>query len=128
VSLYAFWFAKIKRELILNHPHCTVFPYVRKIAIDGNLDDGYGHAGTPRATWLDGFLLYAPKFTGLTSLELHSFTTLTSNTIIRTMPPVMKRGIRSLITVNVDISAISNCVSNLENLTTLTCGEIHGRW
>jgi hypothetical protein len=93
VLLYAFWFAKIKSELILNHPHCTVFPYVRKIVIDGNLDDRYGHARTPRATWLDGFLLHAPKFTGLTSLELHSFTTLTSNTIIQTMPPVMKRGI-----------------------------------
>ncbi|KAJ7497753.1 hypothetical protein FB451DRAFT_1212635 [Mycena latifolia] len=129
ISLSAmFWLVKVP---ILNNPHCTVFPHVQVIAIDGSTNDGSGAPALSSHAWMDDFLLHMPKFTALTSLDLSSLKPWAFDAIDRAMPPAMKRGIRRLEMYRpkrLRMSAIVAFVSNFTGLTTLTCGEMYGGW
>ncbi|KAF7344950.1 hypothetical protein MVEN_01657600 [Mycena venus] len=111
ISLNAmFWYVKIKPGPILNSPHCTVFPHVRTIDINGSMDDGSDHFAFRTATWMDDVLVHMPKFTALTSLGL------------------LQPGIMGLRCHRPGHTAIAVFISKFAGLTTLECGEIDRAW
>ncbi|KAJ7723075.1 hypothetical protein B0H16DRAFT_344307 [Mycena metata] len=79
-----FWMVKIEPLPILQNVHCTVFPYVRTIAINGSLDDGSGEPAYP-GPWLDDFLELIPKFAALRILELYALGKYDVNAIQRSL-------------------------------------------
>ncbi|KAJ7497751.1 hypothetical protein FB451DRAFT_242633 [Mycena latifolia] len=126
-----FWLVKVDPVPILNNPHCTVFPHVEVIDINGSTDDGSDAPVFLSPTWLEDFLHHMPKFTALTSLDLFTLDQWDFEAIDRTMPPAMKRGIRGLDIYRprgLTMSTIAAFVSNFTELTTLECGEMYGGW
>ncbi|KAJ7892440.1 hypothetical protein B0H13DRAFT_2665688, partial [Mycena leptocephala] len=115
--------------LILDNPHCTVFPHVRAITIDGSTDWGDDlPSGLMGFKWLYNFLVHMPKFTALTSLTVHELAGSSNfDAIDRAIPPAMKRRILVLQISHpvLTISAIAAFISNFTELTTLECGEIY---
>ncbi|KAJ7812401.1 hypothetical protein B0H14DRAFT_2857132 [Mycena olivaceomarginata] len=132
ISLSAmFWYVKIKPGQILNSPHCTVFPHVRTINIDGSMDDGSDHHASRENNWMDDVLVHMAKFTALTSLELYTLGSWDLDAIDRAISRSRKRGIRRLDLyhpVYLTMSQIAVFISKFTDLTTLECGEIDRSW
>ncbi|KAJ6463141.1 hypothetical protein C8R47DRAFT_84028 [Mycena vitilis] len=133
ISLHAaFWCVKIQPGPILNSPHCTVFPYIRTISINGSLDDGSSDPNAFRNPWwMEAFLVHMPKLTALTSLELISLIPWDLDCIERAMVPSKKRQIRALDIHSPEfftISQIAVFISKFPELTTLVCGEMYEYW
>ncbi|KAJ7143923.1 hypothetical protein C8R44DRAFT_864936 [Mycena epipterygia] len=91
-----FWNARIQPMPILNNEHCTVFPYVQTIQIEGSTDDGSGHPPICRADWMDDFLRLIPKFVALHSLELYRLDPWDLQGIQRSMPQSIWNNIKEV--------------------------------
>ncbi|KAJ7886380.1 hypothetical protein B0H14DRAFT_2697403 [Mycena olivaceomarginata] len=109
---------------ILNNPHCTIFPHVHTITIHGS-----ANAVFFRPAGLDDILLHMPKFTSLTTLNLHNLGQWDFDAIAWVIPPVVKRRIRKLDiwcpgghTMS-SMSSIAPFISNFTELTTLEFGD-----
>ncbi|KAJ6476604.1 hypothetical protein DFH09DRAFT_1342353 [Mycena vulgaris] len=90
---------KIKPVPILNTEHCTIFPYVQTIEIDGSMEDGI--APMRWRDWMDDFLRLIPKFVSLRSLELYYLDARDCQGIQRSMPQSIKNNIKE---VSIDLS------------------------
>ncbi|KAF8217523.1 hypothetical protein K438DRAFT_2036962 [Mycena galopus ATCC 62051] len=126
-----FWFVKIEPETVLNDPHCTVFPYVQKIGINGSMDDGSGCPTLRNPIWMDKFLLYMPKYTSLTSLELYHFDPLDLDILVQATPPAIKRRLRGIdiaSPVNLTMPLLAGFLSHFTALTSLECGDVYEAW
>ncbi|KAF7348176.1 hypothetical protein MSAN_01770500 [Mycena sanguinolenta] len=111
--------------IILDNPHCTFFPYVRLIVIDGS-----DNSASLMPTWVDDFLVHMPKFTALISLHLNTLSLWDLNTIVHAIPPAPKRAIQTLAISRLKgsgtLSALATVISNFPNLTTLACRKLNG--
>ncbi|KAJ6508223.1 hypothetical protein C8R45DRAFT_966623 [Mycena sanguinolenta] len=111
--------------IILDNTHCTFFPHVQAIVIDGS-----DNSASLMPTWVDDFLVHMPKFTALTSLHLNTLSLWDLNTIVHAIPQSMKCAIRTLYISRLKgsgtLSALAALISNFPNLTTLTCRKLNG--
>ncbi|KAJ7103876.1 hypothetical protein C8R44DRAFT_808290, partial [Mycena epipterygia] len=91
-----FWLVKIKPMPILNNEHCTVFPYVQTIEINGSVNDGSGEPRMCLPDWMDDFLRLIPKFIALRSLELYCLDAWGLQGIQRSMPQSIRKNIKEV--------------------------------
>ncbi|KAJ7635065.1 hypothetical protein FB45DRAFT_910644 [Roridomyces roridus] len=119
---------KIQPGPILDSPHCTVFPYVQTLNINGSLDDGT-EIGVSRAPkWMDNVLVHMPKLTALKSFWLCDLGMLDFDDLSLAIPPWMSSKIREL-TINfphlLTLPQILAFIAKFIGLTRLDCGEIY---
>ncbi|KAJ7724713.1 hypothetical protein DFH07DRAFT_854584 [Mycena maculata] len=76
---------------ILDNDHCTVFPYVQTIKVDGSTNQ------FTDPEWMNDFLPFIPKFVALHSLEVYRLSRQDIQKVQCSMPQSMKNNIKEVV-------------------------------
>ncbi|KAJ7812073.1 hypothetical protein B0H14DRAFT_2858045 [Mycena olivaceomarginata] len=120
------WLAKDPLPILKNE-HCTIFPYVQNIEIDGSTDDGSEHPPMAKIGWMEDFLCLLPKFVALRCLGLWSLDAWDLEIVQRAMQPSIGSNIKNL-EIDVQAGCISECAAFISTFPALESLSFSYSW